>query len=61
MKQDWEEQPDGSRVRRANGIRIVDRTRRGEIAHLVTWVEEGGRMAVLGLDAACRAVYRTTL
>jgi hypothetical protein len=66
----WEEQPDGSRVRLTNGIRIVDRsTPRAdlppgpatEIEHLVTWQEDGGRMVILGLDADRRPVYTTTL
>jgi hypothetical protein len=65
----WEEQPDGSRVRLANGIRIVDRTPRPDgdsrprspIEHLVTWQEDGGRMVVLGLDVACKPVYTTAL
>jgi hypothetical protein len=61
---DWSEQPDGSRVRWENGIRIVDRTtRRGgpEIEHLVTWPEQGGPVIVMGLDASCRPVYITAL
>jgi hypothetical protein len=66
----WEELPDGSRVRLANGIRIVDRTTRVRdveepeptgIEHLVTWREDGGRVIVLGLDEACQPVYQTTL
>jgi hypothetical protein len=64
----WEDQPDGSRMRIANGIRIIDRTTRNAlqpdatgIEHLVTWQDEGGRMVVLGLDPACRPVYTTTL
>jgi hypothetical protein len=55
-------------VRRSNGIRIVDRTPRGEgdlpaseIEHLVSWQEEGGAVVVLGVDATCRPVYLTTL
>jgi hypothetical protein len=60
----WEEQPDGSRVRRSNGIRIVDRTVRraasGAIEHLVTW-EDGEGTVLMGLDAACRPVYLTRL
>jgi hypothetical protein len=59
----WEDQPDGSRVRRSNGIRIVDRTG-GAVAlaieHLVAW-EEGDGTVLMGLDAACRPVYVTTL
>jgi hypothetical protein len=60
----WEEQPDGPRVRRGNGTRIVDRTARravsGAIEHLVTW-QEGDGTVLMGLDAACRPVYVTTL
>jgi hypothetical protein len=60
----WDEEADGSRVRLSNGIRIVDRTTRGAkpgaIEHLVTW-EEGGGTVLMGLDAACRPVYVTTL
>jgi hypothetical protein len=63
---EWEERPDGSRVRLVNGIRIVDRSDRtstppGPIEHLVARPEEGGRVVILGLDAECRAVYTTTL
>ena len=61
---DGKEQPDGSRVRWDNGIRIVDRTtrlRRPEIEHLVTWPEQGGQVMVMGLDASCRPVYITAL
>jgi hypothetical protein len=61
---DWKEQPDGSRVRWENGIRIVDRrTRRRdpEIEHLVTWPEQGGQVMVMGLDASCRPIYITAL
>jgi hypothetical protein len=63
---EWEERPDGSRVRVVNGIRIVDRSDRtstppGPIEHLVARPEEGGRVVILGLDAECRAVYTTTL
>jgi hypothetical protein len=73
-KPEWEERPDGSRVRIVNGIRIVDRSDRGEsqqggneappseaIAHLVARQEEGGRVVILGLDVECRPVYTTTL
>jgi hypothetical protein len=62
---EWEERPDGTRVRIVNGIRIVDRSDRaasapGPIEHLVAReVEEG--LVILGLDANCRAVYSTTL
>jgi hypothetical protein len=61
MQQDaWSEQPDGSRVRRLNGIRIVDRTTR--IQHLVTWQDEqAGQVVVMGVDARCRPVYITAL
>ena len=62
----WEEQPDGSRVKMTNGIRIIDRTVRTErpkreIEHLVAHEEEGGLVVILGLDAACRPVYQATL
>lgn len=65
----WEQQPDGSRVRYANGIRIVDRGSRralpeppaSDVEHLVTWQEEGGRVIVLGLDAACKPRTITTM
>jgi hypothetical protein len=73
-KPEWEERPDGSRVRIVNGIRIVDRSDRsqppqgdgeappsGTIEHLVAHREEGGRVVIIGLDAECRAVYTTTL
>jgi hypothetical protein len=61
MQQDaWSEQPDGSRVRRVNGIRIIDRTAR--IQHLVTWQDEqAGQVVVMGVDARCRPVYITAL
>jgi hypothetical protein len=71
---EWEERPDGSRVRIVNGIRIVDRTDsaqaphgddepqpNGAIEHLVARQEEEGRVVIIGLDAACNAVYTTTL
>jgi hypothetical protein len=61
---EWTEQPDGSRVRWDNGIRIVDRTRRRpetQIEHLVTWPEQSGQVVVMGLDASCRPVYITAL
>ncbi|MEN3279897.1 MAG: hypothetical protein V7607_1037 [Solirubrobacteraceae bacterium] len=62
---EWEERPDGSRVRVVNGIRIVDRSDRadrpGPIEHLVARQEEDGRVVILGLDADCRPVYTTTL
>jgi hypothetical protein len=73
-KPEWEERPDGSRVRIVNGIRIVDRSDRsqpeqggseapasGPIEHLVARQEEGGRVVILGLDVDCRPVYTTTL
>jgi hypothetical protein len=62
---EWEERPDGSRVRVVNGIRIVDRSDRadrpGPIEHLVARQEEDGRVVILGLDADGRPVYTTTL
>jgi hypothetical protein len=63
-RNEWTEQPDGSRVRYENGIRIVDRTTRRpatDIEHLVTWPEQSGQMVVMGLDASCRPVYITAL
>jgi hypothetical protein len=63
-REDWSEQADGSRMRRVDGIRIVDRSRRrptGDIEHLVTWSEPDGRAVVLGLDSVCRPVYITAL
>jgi hypothetical protein len=63
-RNDWSEQPDGSRVRWDNGIRIVDRTLRPPttgIEHLVTWPEQSGQMVIMGLDASCRPVYITAL
>ena len=63
-RSDWSWQPDGSRVRWDNGIRIVDRTSprpRPDIEHLVTWPDQGGQMVVMGLDASCRPVYITAL
>lgn len=60
----WTDEPDGSRVRVTNGIRIVDRTRHlaeSGVEHLVTWQEDGGRVLVLGLDKACRPVTLTTM
>jgi hypothetical protein len=60
----WEPQPDGSRVRFSNGIRIVDRTRRAAVArieHLVALQEPDGAVVVVGLDAGCRPIYTTTL
>jgi hypothetical protein len=64
MDEDWCEHPDGSRTRRVDGIRIVDRTRRrhpSDIEHLVTWSEPDGQAVVMGLDTACRPVYITAL
>jgi hypothetical protein len=61
---DWHEQPDGSRVKHSNGIRIVDRSVSPEptgIEHLVAEQQEDGRVVVLGLDTGCRPVYTTTL
>ncbi|MEA2357320.1 MAG: hypothetical protein QOI62_580 [Solirubrobacteraceae bacterium] len=62
----WEEQPDGSRTRKVNGIRIVDRTTAADrddaaIEHLIAEDEQDGRVRIVGLDAACRPVYVTTL
>jgi hypothetical protein len=63
----WEERPDGSRVRRVNGIRIVDRRLPGPepeptgIEHLVAQQDREGRVVIVGLEAACRPVYMTTL
>jgi hypothetical protein len=61
----WEERPDGSRMRLHNGIRIIDRTPRGpdpsRIEHLVAQPEAGGRLVILGLDARCKPIYQTTL
>jgi hypothetical protein len=62
----WEERPDGSRTRKVNGIRIVDRTRATDrggaaIEHLLAEEDDGGHVKILGLDAACRPVYVTTL
>jgi hypothetical protein len=66
---DWELQPDGSRVRVTDGIRIVDRTSQpaavddplAAVEHLVTWQEDAGRVVVLGLDAGCRPLSLATL
>ena len=66
---DWQTQPDGSRVRLSNGVRIVDRTaipkraadEASSIEHLVTWQEDDGSVVVIGLDGACQAVYSTVL
>jgi hypothetical protein len=70
-KPEWEERPDGSRVRIVNGIRIVDRSDRAEpssggepsgaIEHLVAREEVDGQVIIDGLDAECRVVYTTTL
>lgn len=60
----WEEQPDGSRVRLSNGIRIVDRSSRAapsRIEHLVALEEADGQVVVVGLDAGCRPIYTTAL
>jgi hypothetical protein len=60
----WKPQPDGSRVRMTNGIRLVDRTTPksdSDVEHLVTWQEDGGRVIILGLDTSCRPVMVTTL
>jgi hypothetical protein len=62
QRDDWSEQPDGSRIRHENGIRIVDRTTRSRIEHLVTWQDEqAGQVIVMGVDARCRPVYITAL
>jgi hypothetical protein len=62
QRHDWSEQPDGSRIRHENGIRIVDRTTRSPIEHLVTWQDEqAGQVVVMGVDARCRPVYITAL
>jgi hypothetical protein len=60
QRDDWSRQPDGSRIRYENGIRIVDRTTRSPIEHLVTW-QDAGQVVVMGLDARCRPVYITAL
>jgi hypothetical protein len=60
----WERQPDGSRVRLSNGIRIVDRTSRAaasRIEHLLAVQERDGAVVVVGLDAGCRPIYTTAL
>jgi hypothetical protein len=56
----WEPQPDGSRKKTTNGIRITLRPSRAQpkIEHLVTW-QERGEIRILGLDASCRPVYET--
>jgi hypothetical protein len=61
----WEERPDGTRVRIVNGIRIVDQSEArqgapGPIEHLVAREEDAG-VVIVGLDADNRAVYTTTL
>jgi hypothetical protein len=62
QRDDWSEQPDGSRARHENGIRIIDRTTRSRIEHLVTWQDEqAGQVVVMGVDARCRPVYITAL
>jgi hypothetical protein len=62
QRDDWSEQPDGSRIRRDNGIRIIHRTTRSRIEHLVTWQEgQAGQVVVMGVDARCRPVYITAL
>jgi hypothetical protein len=71
---EWEERPDGSRIRMVNGIRIVDRSNRAEqpqaggdgepsrpIEHLVAREEVSGQVVIVGLDTECRVVYTTTL
>ena len=50
QRDDWSEQPDGSRARHENGIRI------SRIEHLVTWKDEqAGEVVVMGVDA--RALF----
>jgi hypothetical protein len=58
----WEPQPDGSRIKITNGIRITLRASRAaaRIEHLVAW-QERGETRILGLDASCRPVYETSL
>lgn len=58
----WEQQPDGSRTRIINGIRITLQPSRSrpELEHLVTW-QDSGQMRILGLDRSCRPVYETSL
>ena len=56
----WEPQPDGSRKKITDGIRITVRPPRAEprIEHLVAW-QEHGETRILGLDAGCWPVYET--
>ena len=62
QRNDWSEQPDGSRARHENGIRIIDCTTRSRIEHLVTWQDEqAGEVVVMGVDARCRPVDITAL
>jgi hypothetical protein len=58
----WTPQPDGSRSRTTNGIKITVHAGRAHprIEHLVTWQEDGSTH-ILGLDVACRPVYVTAL
>lgn len=61
---DWEQQPDGARSRKINGIRVTVSSSprsRHAIAHLMAHRESGGALVVTGLDDACRAVYQTVL
>ena len=61
--------PDGPRAGLSNGIRIVGRSaitqqaldEASRIQHLVTWKEDEGAVVIIGLDAACQAVYSTVL
>lgn len=60
----WEQQPDGARSRKINGIRVTVSSSprsRHAIAHLMAHRESGGALVVTGLDDACRAVYQTVL
>jgi hypothetical protein len=56
----WEPQPDGSRTKISDGIRITVRPARAEprIEHLITW-QERRETRILGLDASCTPVYET--
>jgi hypothetical protein len=62
---EWTHQPDGSRVRVTNGIRIVDRTTpradNSGVEHLVTWQDGDGDVVVVELDDAGLPVSMTTM